>query len=238
MESSVFASAKRDLSSVLAPAERRALVWMAERMPAWVTSDHLTVLGLGAMAMTGLSYWLARYWPPALLLAAAWLAVNWFGDSLDGTLARVRGCQRPRYGFYVDHVIDAAGTLCLVGGMGLSGYMSPMVALGLLVAYYLLSIDIYLATYCRGTFRMSYWGFGATELRVVIAIGNIVALLKPYTSVLGSRYLLFDVGAVVAIVGLVVTFVISVALNTRALFLAEPLPAPRARLASDRPSGT
>lgn len=232
MDSSVFVPATRDLRSVLATAEKRALVWMAGRMPRRVTSDHLTVLALGAMVMTGLSYWLARSWPPALLLATAGLAVNWFGDSLDGTLARVRDCQRPRYGFYVDHVIDAVGTLFLVGGMALSGYMSPLVALGLLVAYYLLSIDVYLATHCRGTFRMSFWGFGPTELRVVLAVGNVAALVRPHASVFGTPYLLFDVGAVVAMVGLGITFVVSVATNIRALFLAEPLPSRCARSAA------
>ena len=223
MASSGFAPANRQMSSLLAPAERRVLAWLVGRMPAWVTSDHLTALGLTALLMAGLSYWLARFWPPALLLVIVWLVVNWFGDSLDGTLARARGCQRPRYGFYVDHVVDVGGTLFLVGGMGRAGYMSPMVALALLVAYYMLSIDVYLATYCRGTFRMAYWGFGATELRVVMAIGNVAALVHPYCAPLGTRHLLFDVGAVVAMIGLSLTLIVSIAINTIALFHEEPL---------------
>jgi archaetidylinositol phosphate synthase len=221
MDTFQFAPAGRNLHSLLAPAERRTLEWLARRMPAWVNSDHLTALGLGALLCAGLSYWLARSWPPALLLVVGWLGVNWFGDSLDGTLARVRCCQRPRYGFYVDHIVDALGTLCLVGGMGLSGYMSPIVALGLLVAYYLLSIEVYLATYCRGTFRLSFWGFGPTELRILLAVGNVAALGHPYSTVWGVRYLLFDVGAVVAMGCIGLTMLVSAVGNVRALYREE-----------------
>ena len=124
-----FREASRSLTSVLAPVEKRALEWIAMRLPQWVNSDHLTGLALGAMLLSGLSYLLARVTSAGLLLAVAGLAINWFGDSLDGTLARVRRHQRPRYGFYVDHVVDAAGAVFLLGGLGLSGYMSPVVAL-------------------------------------------------------------------------------------------------------------
>lgn len=224
MAEAVFAQARREMTGLLVPLERRVLEWLVRRVPAWVTPDHLTGLGLAALALAGLSYWAARDHPSALLLVIVCLAVNWFGDSLDGTLARARNCQRPRYGFYVDHIADVLGTLFLVGGMGLSGYMSPVVALALLVAYYLVSIDVFLATYCRGTFRMAYWGFGATELRVVIAVGNVAALVHPYNSVFGARYLLFDVGGTIAAAGLLLTFLASIAGNTRALYAAEPLP--------------
>ena len=224
MADATFVQAIREMTGVLVPIERRVLQSLVRRLPEWVTPDHLTGLGFVALVLAGLSYWAARDNPAALLLVNVWLAVNWFGDSLDGTLARARNCQRPRYGFYVDHVADMLGTLCLVGGMGLSGYMSPAVALALLVAYYLVSIDVFLATYCRGTFRMAYWGFGATELRVVIGIGNIAALVHPYNSVFGGTYLLFDVGGTVAAAGLMVTFAASVVGNTWALYKAEPLP--------------
>ena len=133
-----FGEARRLATSVLTSSERRCLLWLAPRLPGWVNSDHLTVLALLAMMMAGVSYYLARWHPPALLLAVGWLAVNWFGDSLDGTLARVRGHQRPRYGFYVDHVVDCFGVLFLLAGLALSGYMSPLVAMALLVAYFML----------------------------------------------------------------------------------------------------
>src|SRR5512136_639984 len=175
----------RVLTGLLASAEKRCLVWMAKRMPAWVTADHLTALGALAMLAAGLSYWLARWHPVGLVLVIFWLAVNWFGDSLDGTLARVRNHLRPRYGFYLDHVVDMFGQFFLVGGMALSGYMHPLIALGLIIVFYMLSIEAYLATHTRGRFRMSFWGFGPTELRVIIAIGNVRLLFSPTSTLFG-----------------------------------------------------
>jgi phosphatidylglycerophosphate synthase len=198
---------------------------MAARLPPLINSDHLTLLALVAMLMIGVSYWTARDHPLALLAVNVWLFVNWFGDSLDGTVARVRGHERPRYGFYVDHIVDAFGTLLLIGGLGLSGYMSPMVAIGLLVAYFLLSIDVYLATYCVGQFRLSYWKFGPTELRLLLCVGNLVLLVHPHAVLFGRQYLLFDVGGVVATALLLVTTIVSAIRNTRTLYGAEPLPA-------------
>jgi hypothetical protein len=128
-----FQEAARAQVSFLAPVEKRCLIWLARRTPAWIDSDHLTALGLVALAGAGLSYWFSRWNHAGLLLAIVCLALNWLGDSLDGTLARVRDCQRPRYGFYVDHMVDALGTFFLLGGMALSSYMSPLVAGGLMV---------------------------------------------------------------------------------------------------------
>ena len=113
------------------------------------------------------------------------LVLNWFGDSLDGTLARVRNRQRPRYGFYVDHILDALGMSFLMAGLALSGYMSPLVAGTFLILYLLLSIEIYLATYTIGTFHLSYWRFGPTELRILLVIGNLFALWRPYAIIAG-----------------------------------------------------
>ncbi len=214
----------RVLTSLLASVEKRCLVWLANRMPAWVTADHLTALGALAMLLAGSSYLLARWHPAGLVLATFWLAVNWFGDSLDGTLARVRNHLRPRYGFYVDHVVDAFGQLWLVGGMALSGYMHPYVGFALIIVFFLLSIEAYLATHARGRFRMSFWGFGPTELRIIIGIGNVRLLFDPTATLFGHEFLLFDVGAVVAIACMVVTLLVAVVRNTRALYLEEPLP--------------
>ena len=123
-----FREAGREQESFFAPVEKRLLVRMAHATPRWINSDHLTLLGFVSMFFAGLCYWLARWNKYMLLAVIFWLAANWLGDSLDGTLARVRNRQRPRYGFYVDHITDAFGTFFLVGGMGLSGYMSPTVA--------------------------------------------------------------------------------------------------------------
>jgi archaetidylinositol phosphate synthase len=227
-----FREATRVLTGVLAPIEKRTLVWLAARMPAPVNSDHLTALALAAMILAGGAYWLASVSPIGLLLVIVCLAINWFGDSLDGTLARVRGQQRPRYGFYVDHVVDMFGMLFLVGGMALSGFMQPWVALVLLVAYFMLSAEIYLATYSLATFRMSFFSIGPTELRIILAIGNLVLFVHPTAGVAALGLSLFDAGGLVAAAGLFVTLVVSAATNTRALYRLEPRPAPGATLAA------
>jgi phosphatidylglycerophosphate synthase len=219
-----YTAATRLHTSVLAAAEKRALIWLAGRMPGWVNSDHLTGLALAAMLGAGLSYWLASVTPIGLVLVIVFLAINWFGDSLDGTLARVRDCQRPRYGFYVDHVVDEIGIAFLLGGLALSGYMSPGVAIGVLVAYLMLLVEVFLATHALGTFRMSYFKLGPTELRILLAIGNLIVLSRPTTVVFGRDVLFFDVGGVVAAVALVLTLIVSAVSNARTLYRAEPLP--------------
>ncbi len=219
-----FRLATREQRSLLAAPEKRCLLWFAQRMPRWVNSDHLTLLGLAAMLAAGLSYWWARSNRYALFLVIFWLAVNWFGDSLDGTLARVRNQQRPRYGFYVDHIVDAFGALFLVGGLVLSGYLSAWVAVALLLAYFLLCIEVYLATYTLATFRLTHLGLGPTELRILIALGNLALFFQPTVPLFGARYLLFDVGGVVATAGLFVMFLAAAVRNTLALYRAERLP--------------
>ena len=219
-----FKDATRILTSILAPIEKRTLIWLAHRMPARVNSDHLTALALLAMVGAGLSFWMASVTPLGLLLVVLFLAVNWFGDSLDGTLARVRQHQRPRYGFYVDHVVDAVGTLCLLLGLGLSGYMSPYVALGLTVAYFLLTIEVGLATHAIGQFKISYFLVGPTELRILLSIGALTLIVHPTATIAGREFLLFDVGGLVAIAGLLATFTWSAVTNGLALYRAEPIP--------------
>jgi archaetidylinositol phosphate synthase len=219
-----FAEATRIATNPLAALERRCLIWMAGRLPRWVTSDGLTALALAAMALTGVSYALSPGRPGALVVAIVGLALNWFGDSLDGTVARVRRQQRPRYGFYVDHVVDCFGVLFVLAGLAWSGYMTPFVAMALLIAYFMLSIEIYLATYCLTVFRLSFWGVGPTELRLVLAAGTLTLLSDPKVAILGQYYHLFDVGGVVATVGIAGTLLVSVARNVRILYEAEPLP--------------
>lgn len=211
--------------SVLAAAEKRVLVWIAARLPASIHSDHLSGLALVAMAFGGVCFAAlpGRRW--ALSGVVLCLALNWLGDSLDGTVARVRNHQRPRYGFYVDHVIDLAGTAMLCAGMACSELMSPIVALVLLAAYLLVSAESYLATHAAGVFRLSFLGFGPTELRILLAIGATRAAVTPWVSVGAFQARLFDVGGGVAIVGLLLAFLVSSVRNARALFIAEPLPA-------------
>jgi archaetidylinositol phosphate synthase len=224
MATATFRDADRQQLSMLAAMEKRALIWLAQRMPAWVNSDHLTVLGFAAMFAAGLCYWASSWDRRALVGVIVALAINWFGDSLDGTLARVRNRLRPRYGFYVDHITDAIGTFFLLGGLALSSYMSPLIALGLLIAYFLLSIEVYLTTYTIGTFHLSFWSFGPTELRVLLCIGNVALLSHPVVTILGRQYLLFDIGGACGIAGMGMMLVWSAMRHTRQLYEAERLP--------------
>ena len=210
---------------LLAAAEKRVLVWMARQLPAWVNSDHLTALALLSMAGTGAAFWAGAHHRPALVLVIVCLTLNWFGDSLDGTLARVRGHERPRFGYYVDHVLDIAGISLLLVGLALSGFMSPLLAMALLASYLLVSAEVFLATGVGGEFRMSFLRMGPTELRVVLAAGALALMRSPSVSPFGlGAVRLFDLGAVVAILGLLLAFVVSSARMTRALYRAEPLP--------------
>ena len=217
-----FQSARRVHGSLTARGEKAALIWMAERTPAWINSDHLTGLGVVAQLLAGVSYTLARWNRYALLLVIFFLALNWLGDSLDGTLARVRNQQRPRYGFYVDHMVDSFGSLFLMGGVALSGYMHPVVAVGLLIAFLVLSIQSYLATYTMGEFHLSFWRFGPTELRILLAIGNLALLRNPMVHFLGlGPYRLFDIGGSIGLVGMTAMLLWVTAANTVRLYREE-----------------
>jgi phosphatidylglycerophosphate synthase len=230
MQTTPYREATRIHTSVLAQVEKRCLVWMAERMPAWVNSDHLTLLAGIAMVGAGVCYWIGPASSAAMLAAIGCLILNWFGDSLDGTLARVRHHERPRYGFYVDHVLDAVGMLFLLGGFALGGFMSPLIAAGFVIAYYLLMVEIALATHAAGVFRISFWKFGPTELRILLAAGTLQIMRSPYVSIAGERLLLFDVGGAIAIVVLLATFAASAAATGRRLYRQEPLPQRRREL--------
>jgi archaetidylinositol phosphate synthase len=187
-----FENANRIHNSLTSNSEKRALVWMAERTPRRISSDHLTLLGFIAQVM---------------------------GDSLDGTLARVRRQQRPRYGFYVDHIIDSFGGLALMAGLALSGYMHPYIAIALLVGFLLLSIQSYLATYTLGEFQLSFWSFGPTELRILLSMGNIALLYHPM--IFHGRYRLFDVGGAVGLAGMAAMLIFFTVRNTRRLYAEE-----------------
>jgi phosphatidylglycerophosphate synthase len=193
-------------------------------MPRAVNSDHLTTVALVAMIGAGASFWIARVSPIGLVLVAICLAINWFGDSLDGTLARVRRQPRPRYGFYVDHVVDLIGATFLLGGLALSGYMHPLIALGLLIAYLLLAGESFLATHTVGEFRLSHFKIGPTELRILLAIGALTLMWHPLANIGPWTFRLFDVGGAIGLAGMLATFVLAAARNTRALYIAEPIP--------------
>ena len=210
--------------SWVASAEKRALLWLAAGTPNQIGPDHLTLLGFAAQIGAGVCYALASRHRYALLGVIACLALNWLGDSLDGTLARVRRRQRPRYGFYVDHMVDSFVALALMGGLALSGYMHPHIAIGLLIAFLMLSIQSYLATHTLGEFRLSFWRFGPTELRILLAVGNLALFWKPMVHLFGERYRLFDVGGAIGLAGMNLMLVVFTLQNTIRLYREERVP--------------
>jgi phosphatidylglycerophosphate synthase len=216
-----FKNATRLQNSLTAATERKALLWLAARMPPSINSDHLTLLGFAAMFLAGCSYVLARWTPWGLLVATFCLALNWLGDSLDGTLARVRNRQRPRYGFYVDHIIDSFGALFLMGGLAASGYVDWRIAMGMLVAFLLLSIESYLASYTLGIFRLSFAKFGPTEIRILLGIANTVLFFLPATRISGWSYRILDVGGTVAIAAMSAMAIFAAITHTLALYRQE-----------------
>jgi len=218
-----FKNAFRLQESFTAAAERKALAWLAVRLPARVNSDHLTLLGFVAMFLAGASYAFARTHRAGLILATLFLALNWFGDSLDGTLARLRNRQRPRYGFYVDHMIDTFGGFFLMAGLAISGFVDWRIALGMFVAFLMLSVQVYLATYTVGTFQLSFAKFGPTEIRILLALGNAALWFHPDARIIGLPYRIFDAGGILAIAGMSLMLVVSTIFNTVKLYRAEML---------------
>ncbi len=219
-----FAPAHRINQALTATIEKRILVWMAEHAPQWLTSDQLTVLGLSAQVAAGLFYALSRYNRFALLPVIVCLVFNWLGDSLDGTLARVRRQQRPRFGFYVDHMVDIFGSVALMCGLGCSGFLHWQTAIAMLVAFLLLSSESYLATYTLSRFQLSQGIFGPTEIRLLLIAGSLALLRSPYSTVFGHRVLLFDLGGAIAAASMVSMVLVTTLRHTAQLYREEPLP--------------
>jgi phosphatidylglycerophosphate synthase len=218
----------REHRSVLAAAEKRLLVWIARRLPRAITADHLTAFGGVGTAGAALAFAAARWTPWALAAVPLFLAINWFGDSLDGTVARVRDQQRPRYGFYVDHVVDLVNASVLFGGLAASTLMHPELGLALLVAYVLLCAESFLATHAVGVFRLSFSGIGPTELRILLSAGALAAIARPVVMPFGlGPIALFDVGAALALAGMIAAFLISAFRNGRQLYREEPIAVPQ-----------
>lgn len=224
MNQANFKPARRVNDALTAELETRALRWMACRLPCWVSSDQLTVLGLGAQVGAGAAYVWSRYNRYALLLVILCVILNWFGDSMDGTLARVRNQPRPRYGFYVDHMVDIFGSVALMSGLACSGFVHWQVAIAMLIAFLLLSGESYLATYTLSHFQLSQGIFGPTEIRLFLIAGNVALLHSPYATLFGHRMLLFDLGGVIAAVFMFATAILVTARHTAQLYREEPLP--------------
>ncbi|HEY5329752.1 MAG TPA: CDP-alcohol phosphatidyltransferase family protein [Acidobacteriaceae bacterium] len=219
-----FTTASRINRSLTASIEKRVLHYLAEHAPTWLTSDQLTLLGLTAQIGAGIAYALARYNRLALLAVIVCLILNWLGDSLDGTLARVRQQQRPRYGFYVDHIVDVFGAVALMCGLACSGLLHWQTAIAMLIAFLILSAESYLATYTLSTFELSQGLFGPTELRILLILGNLAALRNPHATILGHRFLLFDIGGAIGAASMFVLAIVITIRHTAELYQQEPLP--------------
>jgi archaetidylinositol phosphate synthase len=168
--------APREKTFLLARHEARVLEWLAHRLPKRVMPDHMTALGVLAALGIGGAYWLTVRDPAWLWVASGLLVVHWLGDSLDGTLARVRRIERPKYGYYLDHLVDAGATIAIGVGLGLSPYMTLATGLAIVVAYLALSINTYLETQVFGVFSLGYGRFGPTEARIGLIALNLVLL--------------------------------------------------------------
>ena len=211
------------MTFLLAAPERRLLQAIAARLPRWVTSDALTILGMVGALGTGAAYALSTLGPAWLWAASALLVVQWFGDSLDGTLARVRRAERPRYGYYLDHIIDAFSTTVIGVGIGLSPYVDLGVALAGVLAYLILSINIYLESQAFGVFRLGYSRIGPTEARVILAVANVALALSGPSAALVP----VATGAAAALViGMLVMGGVRIGRNLSELARLEPPPVP------------
>jgi phosphatidylglycerophosphate synthase len=180
---------------LLGPLERPALAWLAKHMPDWVTPDLLTATGFVATILIAASYILSYRSPAFLWLASVGIFLNWFGDSLDGTLARFRKIERPRYGFFIDHTMDGLGEVIVMIGIGLSPYVDFRVALIALVGYMLMANLVYILTYVSGEFRISYLGLGPTEVRVILILTNILVFFigNPIVQTKFGVYSVYDI---------------------------------------------
>lgn len=215
------AVATRIQQNILARAERRLLNWLCARMPAWVTPDRLTALGFAGAAMVAAGYmlsWINGEW---LGLSLAGYVVNWFGDSLDGSIARWRRIERPSYGYFVDHSVDGLATFLMVGAMGLSPYVRFDVALIGVVSYLLLSIHTFLAAKVVGEFRLSYLSGGPTELRLMLMAMTVAMPIVGSQDIGGTNLTVIDLFALTVASILMTLFIVQSFATARVLARRE-----------------
>lgn len=220
-------------TSILNGLEKKVLVWIAQRLPRWITSDMLTAIGILGAFIVGLGYALCWFSPWFLWLSSFGLLVNWFGDSLDGTIARVRNTQRPLYGFFIDHNMDGIGMTMICLGAGLSPYIHIGLALMVLAVYLLLNIYVYISAHLRGEFKLTYGGLGPTEFRVVLFFFNLIFLyvtpLRTFQhtiDVFGAPFTFgtFDIVAAIVLVVLMIMHIGSLIKDGKKYAIEDPLP--------------
>jgi archaetidylinositol phosphate synthase len=214
-----FKSPDRVQTNILADHERTLLNRLCQRLPKWVTPDHLTAVGMIGAAIAGLGYLASNLRPEFLFLASSGLVVNWFGDSLDGSLARYRGIERPRYGYFVDHSTDALSNLIFALGLGFSPYVSMDSALFLLCGYYLISIQVFLSVKADLEFNLAYMYLGPTELRIIAIVFNFVIYFTGpvYFSAVGFRISLYSLLVALEAIAFVAVFIADVCVTAHKL---------------------
>jgi archaetidylinositol phosphate synthase len=225
-------SHKRTNDIFFGPLERPALKWLAAHLPAWMTPDILTGIGVFGGLVILVSYYLTRFSPLFLWLASLGFIINWFGDSLDGTLARYRDIQRPRYGFFIDHIVDAVVETMIILGLGLSPYVRFELAAMALVGYLLLSVMVYIQQIVTNEFRISYGKLGPTEIRVIVILANtfIFFIGNPQISVAAGAVGLYDMLVIVVILIMAIIFFVNSIIRGRELSHQDS----QARLARER----
>ena len=224
---------ERIQTSILNAAEKKALVWMGQRMPKWVSSDMMTVLGMLGAVVIAVGYFLSGQNINYLWLASFGFVLNWLGDSLDGTIARVRNQQRPKYGFFIDHTVDVVNEALMFVGMGLSPLMSFDIALMVLAAYLMLSVYVYISAHLKGEFRLTYAKMGPTELRILAVIMNTLFIfIKPLRDFsVSMRFLqhdmslsVLDIAGIIVLIALLAAYFVSILHDANQYAKEEPLP--------------
>lgn len=200
-------------NTILGHLERPALQWLAKNMPARINSDHLTAIGFAGSLIIFAAYWLSSSNSAFLWLASLGFVINWYGDSLDGTLARYRNIERPHYGYFVDHIIDSVSILLIFFGLGLSPYVQFEIALAGLITYLLMSIYTYLVTYLDGIFKISYTEIGPTEIRAMAILMNTVIYFVGSGEVknkltIPGHFTIFDIAIVILSIVFFIVFIL------------------------------
>lgn len=208
-------------TSILNAAEKKALVWLAGKQPKWMTSDILTFIGTFGAIVIAAGYWLSNYHIGFLWLSSLGFVINWYGDSLDGTLARVRKQQRPIYGYYLDHTMDAVNELIMFTGAGLSPFFDLKLALVAFVFYLMLTLNVSINAHLKSEFRLTYAKMGPTEFRIIIIILNTL-LFSTWDFISGTRVTEFITRGIIAILALM--YIVSVIVDARGYAKQDPLP--------------
>ena len=229
----IKADAVRIQTSILNAGEKKVLVWLAKRQPKWMTSDILTYIGTFGAIVIAAGYILAYVNINFLWLSSLGFVINWYGDSLDGTLARVRNRQRPVYGYYIDHTVDCINEFLIFIGIGLSGLMHFELALLILAVYFMLTINVSINAHLKKEFRLTYAKLGPTEFRILAIIANTVLALAPslahftfILSMFGKRLTLMslDVFGILVLIVLMVIYIGTIAKDARDYAKMDPMP--------------